>query len=662
MEKPIVVYHAAAMGNWQDVVTDQLALLRDCGHTEIRLSHVGHGLDWLLDRTARAGIDATLVRSDPNTDHYETFALMEIDRLAKEEKVNAPILYLHTKGVSAPHHYCKQKWRRLMEEYVVRRWRDNLAYLADHDVVGVNWWQDGESHFSGNFWIARPDWLRRLPPFAAFHEAKQRVRYSCEMWIGAAPGCRPKSLVCAGERFWEDHYDFDRWLNRAAVESHFTGPVAPIPAAVRALYEEYVGRVSSPDMAASWQTLAKLWSVAVERKARKILDLGSGVSSVVLRSLPHAPEVWSVDDHPGWLARTFLFLADRGIRTDRLVTLDTFSRTAPADFDLVFYDLGSIEKRVEMMGWAADRVRPGGVLLLDDYNRPSVAARAAEVLSGWRVEPLPETRDGYGRFAGLAARPRTDGGKTPVIIVCRDRLTDLLELVAWLERAGETNIVFLDNDSAYPPLVRYLEATRYTVIRTGRNAGHAAPWEYAREFMDVPYVVTDPDIVPVAECPLDAIVRFRKLLDLDPTADKVGFSLKIDDLPAHYTHAETARAWESKFWADYDSELGAYRAPIDTTFALYRPGAILNPSTPGWARALRTAPPYTARHMPWYVNSAEPTAEEVFYRVRMDRDVSHWNREDCPYPPQRASPDASFATRQELSDLASVNRTVPAGL
>lgn len=209
---PIVVYHVAAMGNWQEVVWEQLGLLRAVGLTAVRVTHVGDGLDWLRAAFARSGVEMHLVRSDPDTGHCETLAMLEVERLARVERVGRPVLYLHTKGVSDPAAHDKWLWRRVMEEHVVRRWPENVAALADHDAVGVNWQQDGEQHFSGTFWIARPDWLRRLPDFAEYHDRMGRVRYSCEKWIGAAPGCRAKSLACGDHPFWMGGYDFRRLL------------------------------------------------------------------------------------------------------------------------------------------------------------------------------------------------------------------------------------------------------------------------------------------------------------------------------------------------------------------------------------------------------------------------------------------------------------------
>jgi predicted protein tyrosine phosphatase len=206
---PIVVYHVAAMGNWEEVVVEQLELLASVGLTEVRLTHVGLGLEWLLAQGSKHGVKLEVVRSDPNISHYETFAMLEIERLCKKVWTHAPILYLHTKGVSAPHDRQRTWWRRVMQEHVVRRWRDHIGKLySGYDAVGVNWRQHGEQHFSGTFWLASPEWIRRLPDFVAYHHSKNLTRYSCEMWIGAAHWCRAFSLGCADHDFCAPGYDF----------------------------------------------------------------------------------------------------------------------------------------------------------------------------------------------------------------------------------------------------------------------------------------------------------------------------------------------------------------------------------------------------------------------------------------------------------------------
>ncbi len=215
----------------------------------------------------------------------------------------------------------------------------------------------------------------------------------------------------------------------------------------------------------------------------------------------------------------------------------------------------------------------------------------------------------------------------PILINCRDRLASLAELVAWLERADQGPICLIDNDSTYPPLLDYYERTPHEVVRLGRNVGPYAPWTsgiVAERFAGRPYVSTDPDIVPVEGCPLDALSFFHEVLERFPDHPKAGFGLKVDDLPGAYRFAAEVRDWERHFWARQLAP-GLYEAPIDTTFALYRPDVPFQIDV-----AIRTGEPYLARHTAWYVDSDAPSEEELYYLERARPDVNHWNRDELP--------------------------------
>jgi len=196
-----------------------------------------------------------------------------------------------------------------------------------------------------------------------------------------------------------------------------------------------------------------------------------------------------------------------------------------------------------------------------------------------------------------------------------------------LEAVGQRQIWLCDNDSTYPPLLDYLATTPHHVVRNGRNLGHRAPWlsGLAAELgNDRPFIVSDPDVVPTTACPPDALALFERTLQQHPELDKVGFSLKIDDLPDHYANKAAVITWETPFWSDRFSPL-FYRAPIDTTFAMYRAGFGHNNE-----RALRSAPPYEARHLPWYQDSSAPTEEDRYYADHVDRTITNWNDDRVP--------------------------------
>lgn len=211
----------------------------------------------------------------------------------------------------------------------------------------------------------------------------------------------------------------------------------------------------------------------------------------------------------------------------------------------------------------------------------------------------------------------------PVIINNFNRLGHLKLLINWLENLGIKNIYIIDNLSTYPPLLSYYKETKHKVFLLDRNVGFLALWKTIifQRFKNTHYIYTDSDILPSENCPLDAVNYFLQLLQKYPQADKVGFGLLINDLPSHYPLKDKVIKWESKFW-EHPLEPEVYQAPIDTTFALYKPnvkgGSELN--------AIRTGGNYVARHLDWYINPDNLSEEEKYY-LEYSNKSSSWTSE-----------------------------------
>lgn len=113
-----------------------------------------------------------------------------------------------------------------------------------------------------------------------------------------------------------------------------------------------------------------------------------------------------------------------------------------------------------------------------------------------------------------------------------------------------------------------------------------------------------------------------EVLKNNPLVQKVGFALKIDDLPDYFDKKQEVIRWESKFY-DIEIEKNLFEAPIDTTFALHRPFARI--STEGRYKMIRTGFPYIAKHLPWYNDSKNLCDEEKFYENNVEIGT-HWSK------------------------------------
>lgn len=229
----------------------------------------------------------------------------------------------------------------------------------------------------------------------------------------------------------------------------------------------------------------------------------------------------------------------------------------------------------------------------------------------------------YRAWESLSPSAITDPRQVPIVINNFNRVTTLKKLIGTLEVRGYANIHIIDNRSTYPPLLEYYATCPYEVIMLDKNLGFKALWksrELRRRFCGDYYAYTDSDVVPVDECPDDFMDYFMDILRRHPFARKVGFSLRIDDLPDHYAQKQEVVDWESRFSLRKTKD-GLFRAPVDTTFALYRPRVRLSRSPN--AVAYRTPFPYQLRHLPWYVDSQNPTEEERYYAAQCHQ-PTHW--------------------------------------
>jgi hypothetical protein len=207
----------------------------------------------------------------------------------------------------------------------------------------------------------------------------------------------------------------------------------------------------------------------------------------------------------------------------------------------------------------------------------------------------------------------TDYKKIPIIINNFNRLDTMKRLIESLEERGYNNIYIIDNLSSYPPLLEYYKTCKYPVFRLDRNIGMNALWVSGiyKRFKNDFFVYTDSDIVPIEECPDDFLLFFLQTLKKYKLAQKVGFLLKIDDLPDCYEMKYDVISIEKQFFK-YQRDEFLYWAPIDTTFALYRPRAKRRHANYN-IEMYRTAYPYLARHLPWYIDTRNPDEENSYY-------------------------------------------------
>jgi predicted O-methyltransferase YrrM len=149
------------------------------------------------------------------------------------------------------------------------------------------------------------------------------------------------------------------------------------------------------------------------RRRWRVLELGGGRSTVWFAR--RAGDVLAFEDDPVWVGWARERITAQGLSGAEIRELPVerfvpeLERLEGDRFDLVVVDfLESPEaNRVDAVRAARAKVRPGGLLLLDDSDRPAYAG-AYELLRGWRERRFVGVKDGWPEVCETAIfrRPR----------------------------------------------------------------------------------------------------------------------------------------------------------------------------------------------------------------------------------------------------------------
>ena len=233
----------------------------------------------------------------------------------------------------------------------------------------------------------------------------------------------------------------------------------------------------------------------------------------------------------------------------------------------------------------------------------------------------------------------------PIFMLTRDRLTSFKMALESYRSSIETpyEVVVLDHQSSYPPMVAYLDELRQNgtevvplLSESWREALKEARLKmksYLKERPEVQYYVfTDPDIALPRVHP-DILLFYAALLKSCPDYNVVGPHLQISDIPEQFTGAVRGSGvvkWESQFWTKNLPHMATWNGAgqhfsdedVDTTFAMRRRDV---PFVRLQRPSARVHAPYAAVHTDWYFNSTDPPEDKIWYMKNLpDKKVSHW--------------------------------------
>jgi predicted O-methyltransferase YrrM len=175
---------------------------------------------------------------------------------------------------------------------------------------------------------------------------------------------------------------------------------------IRNEHSKYVTNISSPEMALSYELAHFIYSQSQIIQPTRVLDIGSGFSSYVLRLYkkyhPNT-EVFSIDDDIEWLDKTRQYLAGHQLSTDNLVSLEEFIEVKQENgYDLILLDLNFVDKRKDYIRFAIDLLNGTGLLVFDDAHKVEYLREIKKVTKGQPgtlYSVRKDTLDMFGRFS-----------------------------------------------------------------------------------------------------------------------------------------------------------------------------------------------------------------------------------------------------------------------
>ncbi len=211
----------ATIENWKQILSEQIELIHASG-----LGRCAH-IDYCKVGEGKYNLDFAMELPD-----LEEFEFPTLMCLYDNSNKDGYCFYIHLKGVSKTQKHWEQykdvyedfaglknleclvynekMWRKYLEYFIIEKYKDCIAALEDHDLVGVEWREKPYPHFCGNFWWAKNDYVRKLSSPVAFRLSQKGYfdilksdRSLAEFWIGSG-NPRVKVLHNTGENLY--HY------------------------------------------------------------------------------------------------------------------------------------------------------------------------------------------------------------------------------------------------------------------------------------------------------------------------------------------------------------------------------------------------------------------------------------------------------------------------
>lgn len=212
--------HLATMGNDYQKIHDELVdLVISSGllfkSTNLTISIVGDGY---LSKKENPQINYI---KTGRIDEFEFPTLQLIEDIVHNTEENIKIFYFNGLGVTNDSIY-KQSWRAYLSHFNIEHHMECINALdGGYDTAGVDFRTNPVPHYSGNFWWANSNYLKRLPKIQTLNKQDSprvlTLRHNAEMYIGMDTNINPRVLHQSNISQYERHlftYDEINYKNK----------------------------------------------------------------------------------------------------------------------------------------------------------------------------------------------------------------------------------------------------------------------------------------------------------------------------------------------------------------------------------------------------------------------------------------------------------------
>lgn len=119
----------------------------------------------------------------------ENYTMKKIYAEVFNDPSKCNIGYIHSKGITShlkDDDYGQQRyklWRQFLNWGVIENWEKCINALDTHDIAGANYFDYPAKHYSGNFWWATSDYIRRLPDPSTTYWWKTLQASATDYWL-----------------------------------------------------------------------------------------------------------------------------------------------------------------------------------------------------------------------------------------------------------------------------------------------------------------------------------------------------------------------------------------------------------------------------------------------------------------------------------------------